>query len=99
MDPLTTVTTRATAQREQADERQIPNSAGGFAFALGNDTRVQRFLTLGTERTGIDAKLVVVGMTANDVSIADPEDRGMIDVAGFDSAVPTLIADFSRGTV
>lgn len=56
-------------------------------------------LTRYRERTGIDAKLVVVGMTANDVSIADPKDRGMLDVAGFDSAVPTLIADFSRGTV
>lgn len=48
------------------------------------------------ERTGIDARLVVVGMTANDVSIADPADPGMLDVAGFDSAVPTLISDFSR---
>jgi 60 kDa SS-A/Ro ribonucleoprotein len=51
------------------------------------------------ERTGIDARLVVAGMTANDVSIADPSDPGMLDVAGFDAAVPSLIADFSRGTV
>jgi 60 kDa SS-A/Ro ribonucleoprotein len=51
------------------------------------------------ERTGIDARLVVAGMTANDVSIADPSDPGMLDVAGFDAAVPNLIADFSRGTV
>lgn len=48
------------------------------------------------ERTGIDARLVVVGMTASDVSIADPADPGMLDVAGMDSAVPGLIADFSR---
>jgi 60 kDa SS-A/Ro ribonucleoprotein len=51
------------------------------------------------ERTGIDARLVVVGMTANDVSIADPADPAMLDVAGFDSATPNLIADFSRGDV
>ncbi|GAA4793994.1 TROVE domain-containing protein [Actinomycetospora chlora] len=49
------------------------------------------------ERTGIDAKLVVVGMTANDVSIADPSDPGMLDVAGFDAAAPGLVAAFSRG--
>ncbi len=47
--------------------------------------------------TGIDAKLIVVGMTATNCSIADPSDPGMLDVAGFDSAVPNLINDFSRG--
>jgi 60 kDa SS-A/Ro ribonucleoprotein len=46
-----------------------------------------------------DARLIVAGMTANDVTIADPQDPGMLDVAGFDSAVPNLIADFSRGDV
>lgn len=49
------------------------------------------------EKTGIDARLVVVGMTATQFSIADPSDAGMLDVAGFDSAVPNLISDFSRG--
>lgn len=49
------------------------------------------------DRTGIDAKLIVVGMTATRFSIADPSDPGMLDVAGFDSAVPTLITDFARG--
>ena len=49
------------------------------------------------ERTGIPAKLVVVGMTATGFSIADPDDGGMLDVAGFDAAVPGLIAEFARG--
>lgn len=49
------------------------------------------------ERMGIDAKLVVVGMTSTQFSIADPSDPGMLDIAGFDSAVPNLITDFSRG--
>lgn len=49
------------------------------------------------EATGIDAKMVVVGMTATDASIADPTDPGMLDIAGFDAAVPNLINDFSRG--
>ena len=30
-------------------------------------------------------------------TIADPSDLGMLDVAGFDAAVPNLVADFSRG--
>jgi 60 kDa SS-A/Ro ribonucleoprotein len=49
--------------------------------------------------TGIDARLVVVGMTANDVTIANPTDPGMLDVAGFDASVPNLIADFSRRSI
>jgi 60 kDa SS-A/Ro ribonucleoprotein len=46
---------------------------------------------------GLDTRLIVVGMTANEVSIADPANPAMLDVAGFDAAVPNLIADFSRG--
>lgn len=49
------------------------------------------------ERSGIAAKLVVVGMTATQFTIADPADGGMLDVAGFDAAVPNLISEFSRG--
>jgi len=45
---------------------------------------------------GIPAKLVVVGMTSNGFSIADPNDAGMLDVVGFDTATPPVIADFAR---
>ena len=47
--------------------------------------------------TGIDAKLIVLATTASEFSIADPSDGGMLDIAGFDSAVPQLINEFSRG--
>ena len=50
------------------------------------------------ERTGIAAKLVVVGLVSNGFSIADPADAGMLDVVGFDTAAPAAIADFVRGT-
>jgi 60 kDa SS-A/Ro ribonucleoprotein len=43
-----------------------------------------------------DAKAVVVGMTSNGFTLADPNDRGMLDVVGFDTSVPTVIADFVR---
>ena len=42
-----------------------------------------------------NAKLVVVGMVANNFTIADPNDAGMLDVVGFDSAAPAVIADFA----
>ncbi|GAA1583555.1 hypothetical protein GCM10009804_45020 [Kribbella hippodromi] len=45
---------------------------------------------------GIDARLVVVSMTANGRTIANPSDPGMLDVSGFDSAVPALINTFTR---
>jgi 60 kDa SS-A/Ro ribonucleoprotein len=43
---------------------------------------------------GIPAKLVVAGVSATDVSIADPTDPGMLDIVGFDSAAPSIISDF-----
>jgi 60 kDa SS-A/Ro ribonucleoprotein len=47
------------------------------------------------EKTGIPAKLIVQAFVANRFSIADPDDAGMLDVIGFDTAVPTLIRDFA----
>jgi hypothetical protein len=38
----------------------------------------------------------VVGMTSNGFTLADPNDRGMLDVVGFDASVPAVIADFVR---
>jgi len=51
------------------------------------------------ERSGIDARLVVVGMVSNGFTIADPRDPGMLDVVGFDTATPTVIADFATGAL
>lgn len=48
------------------------------------------------EKMGIPAKLIVVGMVSNEFSIADPNDSGMMDVVGFDTASPTIMADFAR---
>jgi 60 kDa SS-A/Ro ribonucleoprotein len=49
--------------------------------------------------SGIDARLVVVGLVANQFSIADPNDPRQLDVVGFDTATPQLIADFARGAL
>lgn len=49
------------------------------------------------QKFGIPAKLVVCGMTATEFSIADQNDAGQMDVIGFDTATPQVIADFARG--
>ena len=46
-----------------------------------------------------DARLIVVGMTATQFTIADPLDPGMLDVVGFDSAVPQLMFRFIVGQI
>ena len=48
------------------------------------------------EKMGIPAKLAVIGMVSNGFSIADPNDAGMMDFVGFDTAVPRLLADFTK---
>jgi 60 kDa SS-A/Ro ribonucleoprotein len=43
-----------------------------------------------------DAKAVVVGMTSNGFTLADPNDRGMLDVVGFDTSVRALAYKWQR---
>jgi 60 kDa SS-A/Ro ribonucleoprotein len=52
------------------------------------------------EHSGIrDAKLIVVAMTSNGFTIADPDDPGMFDMAGFDSAAPEVMREFILGNI
>ncbi|WP_460724976.1 TROVE domain-containing protein [Nocardia heshunensis] len=73
-----------------------------FVVVTDNETwagQIQPHQALAQYRRKInpEAKLVVIGMTATNFTIADPDDAGELDIAGFDSAVPTLLADFARG--
>lgn len=45
------------------------------------------------------AKLVVLATSVTSFSIADPEDPGMLDIAGCDSAVPRIISEFVLGRI
>ena len=45
---------------------------------------------------GIPTKLVVVAMASNRVSIADPQDALTLNVVGFDTTVPQVVAEFVR---
>lgn len=73
-----------------------------FTVWTDNETwagRVKPFQALKQyrDKTGINARLVVVGMLASNFTIADPSDNGMLDVVGFDASAPGVIADFSAG--
>ena len=46
---------------------------------------------------GIEAKLVVVGMASNCLSIADPKDKNTLNLAGFDTSTPTIMSMFING--
>lgn len=68
-------------------------SGGGY----GHTGHPAQALAAYRRKMNRPAKMVVAAMESNNVSIADPNDAGMMDVCGFDSAVPALIADFIGG--
>jgi 60 kDa SS-A/Ro ribonucleoprotein len=45
------------------------------------------------------ARLIAVGATATNYTVADPDDAGQLDVSGFDAEVPNLINNFVRGEI
>lgn len=84
---------------ETALAQRLPVEA--FVIYTDNEVGIGRrhpfqALTAYRRAMGIQAKLIVVAMTATKFSIADPSDPGMLDVAGFDTAAPGLMAEFVR---
>jgi 60 kDa SS-A/Ro ribonucleoprotein len=63
------------------------------------DVHPVRALREYSERSGVAGRLVVVGMVSNGFTLADPDDPGMLDVVGFDTATPAVIAGFAAGTL
>ncbi|MBN3324491.1 RO60 protein, partial [Atractosteus spatula] len=45
-------------------------------------------------KMGVFSKLIVCGMTSNGFTVADPDDRGMLDICGFDSGALEVIRNF-----
>lgn len=43
---------------------------------------------------GIPTRFISVAMEANGTTVADPDDPGMLDIAGFDTATPKVISEF-----
>ena len=82
-----------------ATEKKLPVDA--FVVLTDDETgtnaySIHPFQALKEYRrqSGIDAKLVVVSMVPNEFSIADPKDPGMLDIVGFDTAIPSVISKF-----
>ncbi|XP_066548719.1 RNA-binding protein RO60 isoform X2 [Amia ocellicauda] len=51
-------------------------------------------LKMHRNKMGVFSKLIVCGMTSDGFSIADPDDRGMLDICGFDSGTLDVIRNF-----
>ena len=62
----------------------------------GTSTRCRRCASTASA-PGIAARLIVVGMVSNGFTIADPDDAGMLDVVGFDTATPDVVSGFAAG--
>lgn len=83
------------AQKQKVD-------VDGFVVITDNETWAgtihpsQALRAYRSER-GIDARQVVMGMTATEFTIADPTDPGALDVVGFDTATPQVVSEFLRG--
>ena len=72
-----------------------------FIVITDNDVNTGRhifeLLKKYRQKSGIDARMIVMATVASRFSVADPSDPLSLDIAGFDSATPALVADFSRG--
>jgi len=60
---------------------------------------VHQALTEYRNKTGIQARSIVVAMTATSFTIADPSDPLSLDISGLDSATPGIISAFSQGLI
>lgn len=85
----------AMAHKRQVDVFVVYTDSETWAGAMHPVEALRRY----RNASGIDAKLIVVGMVSNGFTIADPQDAGMLDVVGFDASAPQVIADFSRGLI
>lgn len=81
----------ATKRKLDVDEFVVMTDSETWA----GDVHPKQALDEYRQKMGKDAKLVVVGMLANEFSIADPKDSGMLDVVGFDTVTPQLISQFA----
>ena len=77
-------------------------SVDAFVIYTDNETwagkaHVSELLRQYRDKSGINARLVAVGMTATDFSVVDPEDAGQMNVVGFDSSAPAVISAFVEG--
>ena len=81
---------------EQIDVFVVYTDSETWAGKIHPTAALQRYRT---EMNRPNAKLIVVGMQSNGFTIADPNDKGMLDVVGFDSAAPQVMSLFAEGQI
>lgn len=84
---------RALENREEVDAFVIYTDSETYMGNIHPQAALERYRTV----MGINAKLIVVGMTSNCLTIADPKDLNTLNLAGFDTATPRIINDFIAG--
>jgi hypothetical protein len=84
---------RALETREKVDAFVIYTDSETYMGTIHPQAALEEYRRV----MGIDAKLIVVGMTSNCLTIADPKDLNTLNLAGFDTATPRLINDFISG--
>ena len=85
----------ATETREEFGAFRIYTDGETWAGNIHVDEALRNY----RDKTGIDARLEIIAMTANGTSLCDPKDPRQLDVSGFDSTVPQLIADHAAGRI
>lgn len=83
----------AAASRTEVDAFVIYTDSETNQNSVHPHVALQRY----RDQLGIDARLVVVALTSTGFTIANPDDPGMLDLVGFDAALPDLVSGFARG--
>ena len=86
---------RALENKEEVDAFVIYTDSETYMGKIHPQAALEQYRAA----TGINAKLIVVGMTSNCLTIADPKDMNTLNLAGFDTATPRLINDFISGGI
>jgi hypothetical protein len=81
---------RARENNEQVDAFVIYTDSETYMGRIHPQVALEEY----RKASGINAKLIVVGMASNCLTIADPNDINTLNLAGFDTATPRIINDF-----
>lgn len=82
--------------------RDMSITADAFIILTDNQTwagpvHVTQALDEYRRKVNPKAKLIAVAMVANNFTLADPADAGMLDIIGLDPSVPQIISQFIMG--
>jgi len=102
MSGLDFTTTDCSLPMVYATKNKLPIDA--FVVMTDNETyagQVHPTVALKNyeQAMGRPAKLIVQAFTATKFSIADPNNRNMLDVVGMDSSTPKVLSDFVAGNI